>query len=90
MGSFSKGGGVLIGQTRLVQRAAKDISLKIETWLCTTTTKILPRNAIFPVLANLDFHKSIFEKEGYIPSADSLKSLNNFLKRTFVSILGGP
>ena len=26
----------------------------------------------------------------YIPSADSLKSLNNFLKRTFVSILWGP
>jgi len=28
--------------------------------------------------------------EGYLTNADSLKPLNNFLKRTFVSILGGP
>jgi len=74
------------------QRAAKDISLKMETYVCTTKAKIPPRKAIFPVLANLSFHRSLFEKEIYIyiPSADSLKSLHNFLKRTFVSVLGGP
>ena len=37
------------------QRAAKDISLKIENELCTTKAKIPPRKAIFPVLAILIF-----------------------------------
>jgi len=37
------------------ERAAKDISLKMETELCTTKAKIPPRKAIFPVLANLSF-----------------------------------
>ena len=76
----------------MCQRAERGNSLKMETQLCTTKAKTPPRKAIFPVLANLSFYRSLFEKEIciYIPSADSLKSLNNFLKRTFVFMLGGP
>ena len=74
----------------MLQRAAKDISLKMETEVCTAKAKIPPQKANIPVVENLSYHRSLFEKEIYIykPSEDSLKSLNNFLKRTFVSILG--
>ena len=46
-----------------------------------------PPKAKIPVLS---FHGSLFEKEicMYIPSANSLKSLHNFLKRAFVPSAG--
>jgi len=72
------------------ERAAKDILLKMETSVCTAKAKIPPKKDKIPVLENLNFHRSLFEQEIYIyePIEDSLKSLNNFLKRTFVSIGG--
>jgi len=56
-----------------------------------TKSKIPPK-CVFLVLANLVFHTSLFEKElcTYVPIASPLKSLNNFLRRTFVFKLGGP
>jgi len=59
---------------------------------CTTKAKLTLKRAEFPVLENLSFRRSFLEKEIYIyiPSAHSLKSLNNLLKWTFVSILVCP
>jgi len=58
--------GRLSAQSGECERAAKDISLKMETYVCTMKAKIPLRKANFPVLANLSFHRSPFEKEIYV------------------------
>ena len=64
-----------------------------ENWNLDLHTKSkIPPKSVFLVLANRVFHTSLFEKElcTYVPIASPLKSLNKFLRRTFVFKLGGP
>jgi len=72
------------------ERAAKDISLKLETQDCTTNPEIPPRKAEFPIFYKLRITGLFLEKETYtgIPGANPLRSLNTFYKRTFVSRFG--
>jgi len=72
------------------QRAAKEISLKLETQVCTTNPQIPPRKAEFPIFYKLRITGLFLEKETYtrILRADPLKSRNNCDKRTLVSRFG--
>jgi len=66
-------------RVRGCERAAKDISLRLETQDCTTNPEIPPRKAEFPIFYNLRITGLFFQKETYtpIPRADHLITFIN-------------